>query len=473
MTHPMTRRTTARLAMLAGLLAALAGCGTAPAPASSTAPPEPTANPLRAAYVLHTGDQGLVARVVTLAAHCPQITLDGAAPQAMAERAAPASYPARGGDSAASERAAVFRLRSCELPLPPGTRSAQVGGRALPLPAPQIQRVVIVGDTGCRLSRQLNQDCNNPAAWPFARIAERAAAMRPDLVIHLGDMHYREGPCPANRPGCAGSPWGYGDDTWEADVFAPAAPLLAAAPWVAVRGNHESCARGGQGWFRFMDPQPYTEQRSCNAPRDDALGDFSEPFAVPLDAQTQLIVFDSSLAGLKPYAAQDATGERYAQMLAQADALARRAPHNLFLNHHPLLGFAPRDGGKALWPGNAGLQSVFARRHGARLFGPNIDMAWHGHIHLFEAIAFDSDHPFTLVVGNSGSAADPPLPTPLPSSPSVSPGARVREITTHADFGFSTLDRVADGWALTAWSVDGRVLARCSLSGAFGRCQAP
>lgn len=448
----------------------LAGCGIAPAPALRHSP-GPDA--IRAAYVLHTGDAGLVARVVTQAAQCPEIRLDGAAPQPMSERAGPATLPARMGGTEASDRPAVFRLRSCETVLPPDTQALAVDGLTLPLPRREIRRVLIVGDTGCRLSQQLNQDCNDPAAWPFARIAERAAAMKPDLVIHLGDMHYREGPCPVTRPGCAGSPWGYGDDTWEADLFHPAAPLLAAAPWVVVRGNHESCARGGQGWFRFMDPQPLTELRSCNDPRNDAQGDFSEPFAVPLDAQTQLVVFDSSLAGLKPYGAQDATGQRYARLLAQADALAQRAPHNLFLNHHPLLAYAPRDGGTAVWPGNAGLQSVFAQRHGARLFAPNFDMAWHGHVHLFEAIAFDSDHPFTLVVGNSGSAADPALPSPLPATPRVSAGARVRAITTHADFGFSTLDRVAGGWALTAWSVDGRVLARCSFEGAAGRCQQP
>ena len=29
-----------------------------------------------------------------------------------------------------------------------------------------------------------------------------------------------------------------------------------AAPWIVVRGNHESCSRAGQGWWRFLDPRP-------------------------------------------------------------------------------------------------------------------------------------------------------------------------------------------------------------------------
>jgi hypothetical protein len=50
------------------------------------------------------------------------------------------------------------------------------------------------------------------------------------------------------------SPWGYGWDTWKADFFDPAQALLKAAPWVMVRGNHETCTRAGQGWWRFLDP---------------------------------------------------------------------------------------------------------------------------------------------------------------------------------------------------------------------------
>ena len=61
---------------------------------------------------------------------------------------------------------------------------------------------------------------------------------------------------PAGLAGCAGSPFGDNWPTWQADFFAPAQPLLRAAPWVVVRGNHEDCSREGLGWFRFLDPRP-------------------------------------------------------------------------------------------------------------------------------------------------------------------------------------------------------------------------
>src|SRR5581483_4696378 len=126
----------------------------------------------------------------------------------------------------------------------------------LPPSSATINRIVVIGDTGCRLARFAVQDCDNPRAWPFAAIARAAALKRPDLVIHVGDYYYRETACPADRAGCAGSPFGDNWPSWRADFLDPAAPLLAAAPWVMVRGNHELCARGGQGWFRLLDPDP-------------------------------------------------------------------------------------------------------------------------------------------------------------------------------------------------------------------------
>jgi len=80
----------------------------------------------------------------------------------------------------------------------------------------------------------------------------------------------------------------------------PAAPLLAAAPWLLVRGNHESCDRAGQGWWRFLDPRPLERGRDCNLAVEDDVGDFSEPYTVPLGTDWQWIVFDSSKVGLAP-----------------------------------------------------------------------------------------------------------------------------------------------------------------------------
>ena len=95
------------------------------------------------------------------------------------------------------------------------------------MPRPNPQRIVMFGDTGCRLKTgDPTQACNDHNAWPFPKVAAMAAAARPDLMIHVGDYEYREDACPTGNIGCAGSPSGYGWDAWNADFFQPAAAAL-------------------------------------------------------------------------------------------------------------------------------------------------------------------------------------------------------------------------------------------------------
>jgi len=204
----------------------------------------------------HGGDA--IARVVTRAPACPAVSLDGRS-LVMEVRAQPSiDFPAL----------------VCERELPAGGVLANVGGIPLPLPKSRPERIVIVGDTGCRVSnfegKEDIQDCNDSTAWPAARVAVSAAARHPDLVIHVGDYVYRESPCPSDHPGCSGSPYGDNLATWIADFFQPEAKLLAAAPMVFMRGNHEACDREGNGWFRFLEagPMPAT----CL--------DYTDPYAI-------------------------------------------------------------------------------------------------------------------------------------------------------------------------------------------------
>ena len=181
---------------------------------------------------------------------CPSVLFDGA-PTPMAVRSAP-------DQKIENVKPAAFPVWGCVVAVPAGAVAAVLSGKPLPLARPNPQRILIFGDTGCRLAPgNPTQDCNDPVAWPFPKIAAMAASARPDLVIHVGDYHYRETACPGDARGCAGSPFGYG---WDA-----AAPLLAAAPWVLVRGNHEACSRAGEGWFRFMDRLPM-ERASAISP---------------------------------------------------------------------------------------------------------------------------------------------------------------------------------------------------------------
>src|SRR5471032_992954 len=117
---------------------------------------------------------------------------DGGCPEAVADgRALPLQRRAAPDDR--------FPIAVCAARLPDGAAAISIGGAPLPLPRPATRRILIFGDTGCRLKGAAVQDCNDPRAWPFALVARVAAARKPDLVIHVGDYYYRETPCPAGR----------------------------------------------------------------------------------------------------------------------------------------------------------------------------------------------------------------------------------------------------------------------------------
>lgn len=147
-----------------------------------------------------------------------------------------------------SEPDQLLPVRTCQGQAPKDGRPIRLEGVSLHAPSAKPDRIVVLGDTGCRIKGPIIQDCNAPKSWPLAQLAQSAAAEKPDLVIHMGDYLYRETPCPNGDGRCSGSPYGDTWSAWKADFFDPAAPLLGAAPWIMVRGNHEDCKRGGHGW---------------------------------------------------------------------------------------------------------------------------------------------------------------------------------------------------------------------------------
>jgi predicted MPP superfamily phosphohydrolase len=440
-----------------------------------------TASAMETAYVLVGPGGGQIARAITEAATCPKLQVDGKA-LAMQVRSAPQTFPQRPTASSAElSKPSDFPKLVCEANLPPGARIALLGGHALPLAPPTIRRIVLIGDTGCRLKQadKAYQACNDPSKYPFAQVAAAAAKLHPDLVVHVGDYLYRENPCPADQTGCAGSPWGYGQDAWDADFFTPAAPLLAAAPWVVVRGNHETCVRAGQGWLRLLDPSPLAPHRDCNDPADDDVGNYSGAYAVPLDADTQIAVWDSANAPPpgKPLAPDDARAIHYAQTQSEIEAIAKLKPHTFLANHHPLLAFAATKdkttGEDVLHPGNLGLQSVFLR-HDPKLFPKGVDLLLNGHIHVLEQLSFGGDYPSELVTGFSGTQEDiVPLPAHLPPTETLAPGAVVQNFSSWVDgFGFAELERVGPGaWRIRIFDVEGKQVNVCSLVGRVSKCE--
>lgn len=412
---------TPRIALLALALLA-AACATA----------RPASEGPAAAWVEMGPGGGALVRAVTEAASCPPLIVDGAA-QPMQVRAA-----SDGGS---------FPVTVCEAPLRPGASGVSAGGLALTAPVREPRRILVVGDTGCRMKAPSDfQACNDPAAWPFARVAARAAAWKPELVIHVGDFHYRESACPAGNAGCAGSPIGDTWAAWRADLFEPGAPLLRAAPWVMIRGNHESCSRAGQGWFRFLDPRPLPA----------ACTDDTGPYLIPL-GQIALAVIDSSPAS--DDSAPPADVARYA---GQLDQLAAMKPAYTWLaTHRPVWGVVGFNG--QIGTGNATLQAAMRGRLPASL-----SLLLAGHIHLFEGLAFEPRRPPMLLVGNGGTALDQPVAQPLVGM--TIDGATVTTGKTFGSFGYATLEPAGSGWRARVYDVNGAVVTECTVGSGTMTC---
>jgi hypothetical protein len=458
----MTPTVIFRRALAATAVALLAGCATL----------LPSIQPT--AYVVMGEGGAAVVRVLTIADSCPAISFDGRS-QPMAVRAARAPIPERAPRKDGLQPQSVPVL-SCEAAVPDGARQALVANIALPLPKAEVKRIVVIGDTGCRLKGNEVQDCNRLESFPFAMVASAAVAWRPDLVVHVGDYHYREDPCSAGRWGCAFSPFGYGWDAWNADFFAPGRALLQAAPWVMARGNHENCARAGQGYWRFLDPRPLLPGRDCNAPANDATGDYSAPYAVPLGAGAQLIVFDTANTNYKGFKPGDPRLSIYADNYRKIAALAQGASYNIAVDHHPLFAFGAsqdkKTGAISLFGGDFGLLQSFGAED-TGILPPSISMLLSGHVHLWEQVSFSSNHPTQFVSGFSGTAEDiVPLPERAPPSQEPAPGAVVEHMSSWIDgFGFMTMERLgADKWEVKVWDREGRERNSCQVAGRKSVC---
>ncbi len=438
--------------------------------------------PLLAAYVLVGVNGAAYARAILpvdksqpSGPMCPLIAVDGKL-QPMTVRVAAATVAQRSTASDAEHsKPSEFPITTCEFALPRNASRATIGGTQLRLPKAEPRRIVLIGDTGCRMKKADNawQACLEQKEWPFRSIADAAAAMAPDLVLHVGDYHYRENACPPDVPGCQASPWGYGWDTWQADLFEPATKLLLVAPWVVARGNHEECRRAGQGWFRFLDPRPFEEVRSCNDAANDNIANFTPPYAVPLADDLQLIMFDSAVSGnraLDPAKRRDAYAfKQYHEQFQAVDVLAGKpGVTSIFLNHHPILAYSTYD--NRVQGGSAALLSVMKTLHPLVYYPSSVKLALHGHVHLFEAINFSSNHPATILSGMGGDELSTVLPDPFPLDIAPAEGVKLDNITHSNQFGFVVMDKQVSTWNIGAYDVHGVLMSTCILTGSKLRC---
>ena len=379
-----------------------------------------------AKFLLLGPNSSIVARAITSENVCPSIVIDGAS-QVMTTRSAP-TLP-------------FYPVLSCETAVPATAKSVSIEGQVLNMPVSNPQRVTVLGDTGCRMDTSNSQGCNDPKAWPLATLSASALATNPQLLIHNGDYHYREAICgfatPAGAaiPACIGSPWGYNWDVWREDVFKPMQSLLPAAPWVMTRGNHESCDRGGEGWFRYLDPRPIPS--SCQ--------NYTDPYSVSIGS-VQLIELDSAVADDAVLYTDEIAA--YQQQFAKIQQIA--GTNAWILTHRPLWGV------RSNLNANVVLQAASQNTLPA-----GVQLILSGHTHTFQTFNFSPARAPQLIIGNSGDNLAS-QPTTFPGAGMLIGGATVVDTTSVSGFGFSTMTPSTDGsWTVVSKDSTGSTNTSC------------
>ena len=488
------------------LLAFAAGC------VSSGPPPDPGAAPLAAYVLLGESPRGApvaFARVIVASGQsCPGLAGEG--PRvAMRKRLNPHG----------------FEVDVCEAAVPFDRRfTVGEGGPALPVARREVRRVAVVGDTGCKPKDQDGCGLDDPE-WPFPALARAAARRQPDLVLHVGDYNYRgtpsgfeqtvdgkqvqqwyydagdgaepseqcEMPGPYYSQNSTGNPDADAWQAWWLDFFQPAAQLLAAAPWVFARGNHELCSHAGPGWFYFLDSSSELAQgggTQLACPSQDGGGPalphlaFAPPRVVALDGLT-VAVLDSANACDELPNFTDRYAAQLAAVAARLDALPDGGSPTWLMGHRPVWAVEGAADGPPYGcdgqPGSAApatyavlnrtLQCAFARQP-ARALLAELDLLLAGHMHRFESLTFapGTGRPPTLVVGNSGVQQD--SEPPQGSFQQTVDGAPASGFSVE-EFGFLEMSRGAGrGWRGTVVTPDPAAwaphLEPCPSSGSGG-----
>lgn len=398
----------------------------------------------------------------------------------------------------------AFGVSVCEavVQVKPGVTVTVAGSSTrLPIPAmgrQRVDRLVVVGDSGCKGGSK--QPCAGSdgvaSAWPLPSIAKAAAGEAPDLVIHVGDYNYRGTPSKTGADqwsydGCLpsdGSPlvrqstydtW----TTWNEDFFVPAQPLLAKAPWVMTRGNHELCSRAGSGFFYFLDPHskllnPWLEVPGCDAPSVTV-----EPQMLRF-ANLDLVLLDTANAcgGEDPESPPAIAYEvnQYMRQLTVVNALLAKSPHGAWLvGHRPIWSLAQWDNSSPPQSENQTMQPALAATPLGRLH-PNATMLLSGHMHQFFSLTFEGKRQPQLVIGNSGVALSGNL-LPSPWSDTVDGmAAQGLSMASGAAFGYLSAEVTDAGtWQGTVrgFQADGQAvapLAECGMPLVSGNlCRLP
>jgi Calcineurin-like phosphoesterase len=348
----------------------------------------------------------------------------------------------------------AFTDTVCEAPLPVGVTGGNVAGVPVPSRKATIEKVALLGDTGCKFKEQENCDPPPtpplPTSWVFAGIADKIKAESPDLIIHLGDIFYRtSAACPKTpKTGCS--------EGIDEDFFQPVAPMLAVAPLVMARGNHEEYGADCVGWFRYFEPTlnsavPCTNDAGITDCTNSPSQRFTLPYDVMLNPKRELIVLDTSAAPNPPKGESDEYAKEYKKELACAEKAVPSQP--AWLVSHVPFWYVAKKGAE----GGPGVLEHALKKLGGGL-PPNIQMVISGHLHQFEYLSFTTKvkEPPQLILGDGG--------TKMSTPQDINPGDKVDDYNNvilerglaEAQFGYGVIHLENGGESIKVKLLDGK-----------------
>lgn len=359
-----------------------------------------------------------------------------------------------------------------------------------------VTSLALIGDTGCRLVHNIQQECDSNREWPLRVFAQQIADAAPQAVVHLGDYIYNEWPCEDDKI-CGdvprvteGEPFLDSALSFEYSFLAPFAPVFAVSPILPLRGNQESCNVGGISYFYILDPQFGTSQ-TCDPEGRKAPEPILQPYAVDLttDQATtlRLVATDSTYANDQVV---DSWSTKMRPKFKKAQSLAEATPqpgNAWLLTHRPI--FAVRS---TIQCGNVRC-SPFSK-------DPNISM-WvsadtaaasfgtlkpysaiiSGHVHLTQAVQV-AGAPAQIVLGGGGTALSPKSGYKKPEFGVLATGRgqsmhskfkpypTVKQWTTKVVFSYAMAEPSQLTWEFQAKTVKDKTVAKCRLTGRNIKC---
>ena len=219
---------------------------------------------------------------------------------------------------------------------------------------------------------------------------------------------------------------------------------MAGAPWILARGNHETCARAGQGWSYYLDTHPWT----------GVCQDTPPPVLIEL-GNFKLVLFDSSATSDTKMSPE--LINNYASQLATI-----HVDHAWLLDHHPFWALRGTANGPA--PETAGLEEAWDKAAPT-----GIDMIFSGHTHVFELLSFGGKRPPQLVAGDGGTKLEDRIPSQVKGM-SIQ-GFMIAEGESEGVYGYTVLEKKSGGWKLALREPAGDDLVKCSLDGDKVTCK--